>query len=240
MKRLICIGLSFIIFFSFGIQSLAVNKNIILYNENNILITLLEKTDEYQKIKIEDKNNNKIEYLESYLQEKDNYIYKATSEDDSYIIKKDQNKVLITNKSNNVIEEFDLPNANNNLNKEEYNMEYGLNSYCIPDTDWSPTTYKGYTSRSIVIGEISLIIGIIATISGVEPAAAVVISVATWYYSRVIEDAYYYYEEQTRFRDGWLEKRSYTKFYENSDYNKAINDMYSKAYRYHYVGTGCK
>lgn len=55
-------------------QPISANKNEILYRETSIVITLLEKNDNYKKIKIEDKDKEKIEYLEAYLQEDGSYI----------------------------------------------------------------------------------------------------------------------------------------------------------------------
>lgn len=93
-------------------------------------------------------------------------IYKATIQDDTYTIEKHYNEILVTNENNDIIQQIPLESTDNIFNKEQISIEPKSLSYCIPDTPWKATHNKGYTSRSIVIADISIVIGIVAYISG--------------------------------------------------------------------------
>lgn len=247
MKKAICLCLVFTMVLLSSAQPVSASKNEILYNESSTVITLLEENDKYQKLKIEDKNNEKTEYLECYLQEDGSYIYKATTPDGIYIIEKHYNEILITNEINEIIQRISLENTDNFfykeldiLHEEQNEMEAKLPSYCIEDTSWKRTIIGGNTSKAIELTHLSLIIGVVAFITGLGPLESLVATIAQWLYATLATNVYYYYEEQNRFLNGWLEKRQYTAIYKNSDYNNIVYNTYSDPYRMHYVGSPCR
>lgn len=119
-------------------------------------------------------------------------------------------------------------------------MEAKLPSYCIEDTSWKRTIIGGNTSKAIELTHLSLIIGVVAFITGLGPLESLVATIAQWLYATLATNVYYYYEEQNRFLNGWLEKRQYTAIYKNSDYNNIVYNTYSDPYRMHYVGSPCR
>lgn len=251
MKKTISICLIFTMIYLFSFQATVnaqatVGNNEILYNENSIVITLVEKNHMYQKIKIEDKNENKIEYAESYLKEDGSYIYKATTRDDIYTIEKVDNEILVTDKNDSIIERIPLNNIDNSFDEEitilpneQENIENDRLSYCIPDGPWNATHMKGETSRKTELTDLGAVIGIAASILGAPVDAGIAITLGTLIYSKLITEVFYYYEIQHRFKDGWLEKRQYTKVYTDSSYNSIEETFYSPGVRYNYVGTPC-
>lgn len=247
MKKLISLCLVFTMFFLFSIQPISASKNKVSHNENSIVMTILEKNDNYRKMKVEDKNKQTVEYLEAYLQEDGSYIYKATTQDDTYTIEKRNSEILVTNSNNEITQQIPLGNLDDIPNKEidilykkQNSIEPKLPSYCIPNSLWRETHNKGYTSRHIELGNASILIGIIAYITGLPESASLVASIVSWLITKGVPEVYYYYEEQNRIWDGWLEKRQYTAIYENSSYDRIVKSTMSRPYRYKYVGTPCK
>lgn len=62
MKKAVSILLSLAIIFLFSVEPIASKVNVenkILHNDSNVLVTLLEDSGKYQKIKIEDKKTMK-------------------------------------------------------------------------------------------------------------------------------------------------------------------------------------
>lgn len=210
-----------------------------LFKEGSLIITSIIESKEYTKIKIENKEDNKIEFVESYLQKDGTYKYIVTTEDNTFtIFKKDEN-IMLEDKNGNIIEIISLEIASLETFDLYNNASPTMKAPCIPDSDWK-VVRLGYTSRSLVYSDYAMLIGVIASIFG-TPAAGVAVIVATWLYNRNMKDAYYYFEEQHRFRDGMLQKRTYTQFYTNSDYTTKLGSgEYSKIYDLYRVGQGCK
>ncbi|GFN34866.1 hypothetical protein [Tepidimicrobium xylanilyticum] len=101
--RGISLLLSVLMLFMFASQVLAYDDSNFLFKEGSLIITSIIESKEYTKIKIENKEDNKIEFVESYLQKDGTYKYIVTTDDDTFtIFKKDEN-IMIEDKNGNII-----------------------------------------------------------------------------------------------------------------------------------------
>ena len=102
-KRRISLVLSALMLFMFASQVLAYDDSNFLFKEGSLIITSIIESKEYTKIKIQNKEDNKIEFVESYLQKDGTYKYIVTTEDNTFtIFKKDEN-IMIEDKNGNII-----------------------------------------------------------------------------------------------------------------------------------------
>lgn len=142
------------------------------------------------------------------------YIYKAITDNNLYTVKSNKEEVIVLNEDNTVIQTIDIIDKDLEL-ADDYTIS-------IPNGPWRDTHMKGYTSSNIRATDLSLVISIIAAISKLDPAAGVIVAVATWYYSRNLKEGYYYYKVQSRVYNGWVQQRTYTRYYSNSSYSNII------------------
>lgn len=243
MKKLLSVFLCFIMLISFSTTSFAMNNNEVLSYDENLKITLVEQSDGYEKVEMMNKTNGEIEYLESILEDDGSYTYKATTNDKTYEIKNINGKITIIDNNGEVsiIDSGiidDLSNNVSNDNDVSDNNDISKGSACIPNSNWS-TFLTGSSSVALNVTDSSLIAGIIVSIVG-GPVSGVITTIAAWYASRFIKNAYYTYKQETRMHDGWVEERTYYTWYEDEKHTKKIKDVYSPISKVHLVGTPCK
>lgn len=244
MKKFLSVFLCFIMLISFSTTSFAINNNEVLSHDENLKITLLEQSDGYEKVEMENKKNGEIEYLESILEDDGSYTYKATTNDNTYEIKNNNGKITIIDKNGEItiidsgvindLSNNDVSDANNI--SEDNDLSKG--SSCIPNSNWS-TFLTGSSSVALNVTDSSLIAGIIVSIVG-GPVSGVITTIAAWYASRFIKNAYYTYKQETRMHNGWVEERTYYTWYEDDKHKNKIKDVYSPISKVRLVGTPCK
>lgn len=223
MKKIVCIIISFTMIFTFSIHSLA-ESNDIIFKEEDILITTISRTKNYEKLKLV--KNDSIEYLESFLEVDGSYLYKITKEDNIYTIKNVEDEILIFDKDNKIFDRIQI--------SDEFKMGFAGGPLSIPNSQWTATHNKGYSSNHIYWSDVSLTAGIIAGIA-LKPIGGVITAIAIWYCSRKSEQTFYYYEEQTRVYNGWVQRRRYVLYYTNSDCSEVVDYTYSEPQNYYRV-----
>lgn len=235
-KRKISLLLSILILFISTSQTIASNNNYILHDDENVRITSINESNNYTKVKIENKKNNKIEFLESYLKEDGTYEHIATIDELKYRIYKENENVIIKD-NNNIIETIEI--INDNLDEYDDKISTRMKIPCIPNTNWK-ANQKGYTSKSIVYSDFSMLVGVLASIAG-GPVTGVITTVATWYFGKKLKEAYYYFEVQERFNNGILQRRTLTQYYKEPNHKTKLGSIqYSTITNLRKVGNGCK
>lgn len=84
------------------------------------------------------------------------------------------------------------------------------------------TFQSGYGTRSYTISTYATILSILAALSGVSTANSIIMSVASWYASSFLPEAYYHMQQQTRIWHGYVEYRTITKYYTSSDHSTLV------------------
>ncbi|MGX8833030.1 hypothetical protein ACWG0P_02370 [Amedibacillus sp. YH-ame6] len=137
------------------------------------------------------------------------------TEDGDYTINADMNELTIKNETTGEVQ-------NTEISEGEAIAISASPRYNIPsETAWK-TNQKGKGKGSVTIGDAGMIVGVIAAISKLSPVTGVLVTVASWIAGRMIPEAYYIGEWQTRIWHGWVEQRWKTTYYTNSGYTTVV------------------
>lgn len=200
-----------VMFFTFTSNVFAEN-NLVQYEKtikaNNFIITVLEKSEEYSKMLIVNTETGEEETLESFTSKDGERKFIIKTDTDMFFVSSNEIGINILDKDLNVIKSYDTSKDNN----------------IIPMADWgSPSYFSG--DRHTDVGNLSLVISIIAIISGAPAWFSDVVSVAEIIYTNNIPNVWYSGVRRTKWEDALKYTWTITDFYRNSTRTNFIKQV---------------
>lgn len=165
----------------------------------------------YTKLKITNTVTGKVEWVEGYNYEDGSSHYIASSDDITYIIDADTEKISVL-LDGVIINEISLASE-------------------MPDSIIMPSAYEAwsgwtteYSSSNIVVGNMSAVVAVVAAIMKLSLRANIVVAIATWLVSNAVPQTYYSISTRTRY--DWslykMQQEIKTTFYTDSSYTTSI------------------
>ena len=204
MKKIVCSTLSMLLLM--GGLTLPVNAS-----EQQEIKVIQTGENEYQVTDL-DGSVSTLSYDEMSA---DQHTVHVETKDGEYTINADMDELTIKNETTGEVQKTEIGEG-------EPTAIAASPRYNIPsETKWG-TVQKGKGKRSVVVGDAGMIIGVIAAIAKLSPTTGVLVTVATWLAGRLIPEAYYIGEWQTRIYHGWVEQRWKTTYYTSSSYKTIV------------------
>lgn len=206
--KIMAMAIVLVLILSFTSNAFADN-NFMQYQEiietNNFTITILENGKEYTKILIVNNETSAQETLESFTSKDGERTFIAKTETDTFFVSSNDAGFDIMDENLNIINSYDTDGI-------------------IPMADWGPPSYFS-GDRHTDVGTLSLVITIIAIISGAPTWFTDVISVAEIIYTNNIPNVWYSGVTRTKWEDALRYTWTITDYYSNSARTNFIDQV---------------